>query len=75
MGLRKKKRKHKDKKKNPGEIEVEKADLVEETDPEVLFATDEGETQGEGYISTCSGCGATVTRGEYKCPKCGKLLI
>ncbi len=50
-------------------------DLEEETNPEVLFGESQSSDDAHAYIQTCPGCGSTVTRGDYKCPKCGKLLI
>ena len=61
--------------KSPLDNLEEPDDLVEETNPEILFAENEGDEKSDAYISNCPKCGTTVTRGEYKCPKCGNLLI
>ncbi|MHA1731374.1 MAG: zinc ribbon domain-containing protein [Promethearchaeota archaeon] len=50
-------------------------DFVEETNPDVLFAESSPSVGEEAYIGSCPKCGATVTRSDYKCPKCGNLLI
>ncbi|GAB4305739.1 MAG: hypothetical protein Kow0069_01930 [Promethearchaeota archaeon] len=62
------------KRKDPLKDLEDASDLAEETDPDVLFAEGPGDEEAS-YISTCKRCGATVTRAEYKCPKCGRLLI